>query len=223
MKQLHDITRYLLMAMLLLAIASVNASAGQTDFCVTCSSPERSYLCRVDTPQANPGDEALRLYCIIRTAKDGGHRSCAVSRTPAKVCTGQLKTYSYNGPAIPSSMQSAIRHYRENRNKKDVREQTPAPVQISPEQKPEQKKGPPETLIEMTGRAGHAVKDATGNTGRAIGNIGKKAGKTVSNSAHGAGSAVSNAAKKTGSAVGNAARHTYDCIRTLFRDCSEKN
>lgn len=212
------------MVMLLLALNSTNASAAQTDFCVTCSSPEQSYLCRVDTPRANPGDEALRLYCIIRTAKDGGHRSCAVSRTPAKACVGQLKTYSYNGPAIPSSMQSAIRRYRE---KKELRQQ--APVQTSPEQK----KGPPETLIEMTGRAGGAVKNATGGTGRAIGNAGKKAGKKASDSALGAGSVVSNAAKKTGSAVSkatkktgsavsNAARQTYGCIKSLFRDCGEK-
>lgn len=181
--------------------ANGSAHAQTKDFCVVCSDPQQTYLCRVATGRANPPGEALQLYCMVRTAKDGGHKSCAIARNPASACAaGLIKTYSYDGPALPK----AVRESRERRRQNADPNKTPPVPSLIPEM-PKQKGGEPDTLVEMTTK-----------TGKKIGRLGKKATKTVGKTARGAGQI----ARDAGSTVGRAARFTYDCITSLFRDCS---
>jgi hypothetical protein len=208
----------LVASLLFAAIVSDAVKAESRQYCIECKDPDQIYNCQVDTPHANPSDKGLQLYCIIRTSKDGGHRSCAVQSNSGESCAGTLKTYSFNAPSLPPEIRSRVDQFR-NSQKKKAQEQTAPP----------QKGGEPETLIDLTGRAVKASKKGLSNTGQArsgatgsaTGNVGKAArgvGKGVTKAAGKVGSAT----KKTGSAVGSAAKTAYDCLKSLFKECGSK-
>ena len=116
------------------------AVAGEVAYCVTCTGPDQTYLCKVVGEGSRPND-ALKLYCIIRTAKEGNHASCKAKRD-IEGCVGQAKVYSYEGPSLPAEIAS------DPRAKKIM-------GKLAREQKKfEKPKGEgPQTLVELTGRA----------------------------------------------------------------------
>lgn len=195
------------------------AVAEPRQFCVTCTEPDQTYVCRVETPLANPNEKGLQLYCIIRTSKDGGHKTCAVTKTDIAQCAGPVRTYSFQAPVIPPKMRDAVQRLRKAREKAKEMDQ--------PEKdRPRQKDGEPETLIDMTGRAVEASRQGIKNTGETIsgtasattgkvGEVARGAGKGVTRAARKVGSAT----RKTGAAVGSTAKTALDCIRSWFRDC----
>ena len=85
-----------------LAWAPMTAYANEAAFCVTCKEPDQTYLCRVTGEDLHRND-GLKLYCVVRTAKEGGHASCS-ARDEVSGCNGVEKTYSYNGPNIPEGL-----------------------------------------------------------------------------------------------------------------------
>lgn len=87
-------------AFLLCALSG--AEAGDVAYCVTCKGPDQTYLCRVTGEEVNRSD-AVKLYCVVRTAKEGGHASCG-ARDASAGCNGVEKTYSYDGPGIPEGL-----------------------------------------------------------------------------------------------------------------------
>ena len=116
------------------------AVAGEVAYCVTCTGPDQTYLCKVVGEGSRPND-ALKLYCIIRTAKEGNHASCKAKRD-IEGCVGQAKVYSYEGTSLPAEIAS------DPRAKKIM-------GKLAREQKKfEKPKGEgPQTLVELTGRA----------------------------------------------------------------------
>ena len=90
------------LAAALLLSALSGAEAGDAAYCVTCKGPDQTYLCRVTGEEVNRSD-AVKLYCVVRTAKEGGHASCGARDADAG-CNGVEKTYSYNGPGIPEGL-----------------------------------------------------------------------------------------------------------------------
>jgi hypothetical protein len=82
--------------------AAAPAAAGDAAFCVTCSGPNQTYLCHV-TGEDVRQDDALKLYCIVRTAKEGGHASCG-ARNEVANCPGVTKVYAYDGPSLPANV-----------------------------------------------------------------------------------------------------------------------
>lgn len=194
-------------AMIGLSLVPSPARAEMVDLCVACSAPEQTYVCRVNAPRADAGDNALQLFCVVKTAKDGGHASCAVRRETGVPCDGPVRLYTYDGPAIPQSLRS---------NARQAPQRPPGQDDIAIPAAPPQKGGEPETLVDMTSRAvdagkggvkstGKAVGKAAGGTGRVIGKAGKSAGKQVGKGVRGAKSA---------------ARYAYDCVKSFFRNCS---
>ena len=87
-----------------IACAAPSAFAEEASYCVTCKNPDQTYVCRVTGEEATPSD-ALKLYCVIRTAKEGNHASCSAERNAAG-CRGIEKVYSYDGPSIPADVAS---------------------------------------------------------------------------------------------------------------------
>jgi len=85
-----------------LLCAFSGAGAGEAAYCVTCQGPDQTYLCRVNG-EAIGRNDAVKLYCVERTAKEGGHASCG-ARDASAGCNGVEKTYSYNGPDIPEGL-----------------------------------------------------------------------------------------------------------------------
>jgi hypothetical protein len=101
-------------------------------------------------------NDALKLYCIIRTAKEGKHASCKAKRD-IEGCVGEAKVYSYEGPSLPDDIAS------DPRAKKWM-------GKLAREQKKfEKPKGEgPQTLVELTGRAMSSSRRGLRNAREAI-------------------------------------------------------
>lgn len=195
---LIDIRRIALLGALGLAVAitaGASANAGEMTFCVTCTEPTQTYTCNVKTPEADPGARALRLYCIVRTAKEGSHKTCGASLSAASACEGTPKTFTYKGPAIPLALQSkAEKFLKKNQSQGDAAEDGDGDK--------------PDTLVKMTTRAVKSSRQGLSS-----------AGSGVRNATRGTTKRVGSAVRGAGQGVGAAARSSYKCVTSLFRDC----
>ena len=135
-----------------MALSVSPATAGEVSYCVTCKGPDQTYLCKVVGEGSRPND-ALKLYCIIRTAKEGNHASCKAKRD-LEGCVGEPKVYSYEGPTIPEDIASDPR--AKKIMGKLAREQ----------QKFDKPKG--ETLVGLTSRAVKSSRKGLRNAREAI-------------------------------------------------------
>jgi hypothetical protein len=176
---------------------------------VTCKNPDQTYLCRVTAGGAKPSD-ALKLYCVIRTAKEGNHASCSAVRSPS--CNGIEKVYSYDGP-IPEDLASDVRKVRER---------------IQQEQKAfeKPKSEGPDTLVELTGRARERLRNARGALrGRSEPDQPLPAEPLPQNettaplSADASPTAVPAATQADTAERPGLARRSYRCVMSLFRNC----
>jgi hypothetical protein len=205
------------------------ANAAETSYCIVCKNPDQTYLCQVNAGGSRPSD-ALKLYCIIRTAKDGGHSSCSAARASGG-CNGIAKVYSYDG-AIPEDLASDPR----------VKKFTD---KLERERKTfEQPKGnQPKTLVELGRRSVSAsrqgLRDARSRFGGSSEEIhqSQELNQSLPNeplsydpaplAAESAPplapeASQPNRAQRAGSAVGGFARKSYRCVASLFRKCSEE-
>jgi hypothetical protein len=213
------------------------ALAADASYCVTCKNPDQVYRCRVEGAGQKPAD-AVKLYCIIRTAKEGQHASCSVEKTAA-ACAGIEKVYAYDGPAIPAELASDPR-VRGLADKVQQNHQAFA--------KPEGKA--PKTLFELGGRAVNASRTGIKNARARLGGTSPAGNQEVAPvgepvplaaPAQGAAppaadmtapvettvAASSDVASETriqraGTAVGGFARKSYRCVRSFFRSCGEE-
>jgi hypothetical protein len=216
---------------LALAFCSVaSARAGEAAYCVTCQSPDQTYLCRVNGDEVGESD-AVKLYCVVRTAKEGGHASC-VARNATAGCNGVEKTYTYNGPSIPEGVAE------DPRVKKFVRH-------VEKEQKAFDKNEKRKSLVEVTGEALSASRRGWRSMRASLGGHEDVAQSPASSSAtpshpavqeplpelpHGTPNIPLSAAPAQSAApppehrrsVGSIARNTYRCVRSLFRRCSSE-
>lgn len=120
------------------------AAARDVAYCVTCQGPVQTYLCRV-TGADLPKSDALKLYCVIRSAKEGGHASCG-ARDDAAGCNGIPREYSYTGPELPSGFA--------------VREEAPAagaPTPLQGAAEPERRG--PKTVVEAIGASRRGLRN----------------------------------------------------------------
>lgn len=226
-------------AVAMLFCAPPGAEAGDAAFCVTCKGPDQTYLCRV---AGDVRSDAAKLYCVVRTAKEGGHASCAARGTTAG-CNGVEKVYSYDGPAIPDAIAE------DPRVKKAL-------GRIEKEQKAFDKDEDRKSLVEVTGQAvsasrrgwrnmrasitGHdeanqasapnpaaparsAAQDPLpplpGETPALPLSAGHEPGVPSAGTIPAEGAAPSPQRKR---GVGSFARNTYRCVRSLFRKCREQ-
>jgi hypothetical protein len=213
----HACTSFLRAALAaILVCVAASAEAGDASYCVTCTGPDQIYRCRVTGEGSRPSD-ALKLYCVIRTAKEGHHGSCsAENATPA--CGGVEKVYSYDGPSIPDeiaqdprvkNLMSRVEHDNHAFDKP--------------------KEEGPQTMVELTGRALSAsrqgwrsARSALGGSSREALPVSPQAGSTEASAAASAETASPNRMQRAGSAMGSLARKSYRCLRSFFRHCSEE-
>jgi hypothetical protein len=208
----------------LFACAAPAALADEAAYCVTCTNPDQTYVCRVSAGGAKPSD-ALKLYCVIRTAKEGHHSSCSAERN-SPTCNGVEKVYSYDGP-MPADIAADphVKHYTDK---------------IKQEQQAfEKPKGDaPKTLVELTGRAVSASRQGLRNARSAIGSSPSNdqsltgeplplnqspAPLVAGNSSDGSLDAPHpSKVQRAGTAVGGFARKSYRCVLSLFRNCSDQ-
>jgi hypothetical protein len=202
----------------MLSATPLSAEAGEASFCVACSGPDQVYRCRVTGDGSIPSD-ALKLYCVIRTAKEGHHASCsAENATPA--CAGIDKVYAYDGPAIPEEIAQDPRvkslMNRMNRENRAF-------------EKPEGEA--PKTMVELTGRALSASRQGWRNAKAAIGGGSNDAAPLPvtpqASTAQGADASADTAGspsrmQRASAAMGSFARKSYRCLRSLFRHCRDE-
>jgi len=218
----------LAVAVILCGLAS--AEAGDATYCVICKGPDQTYLCRV-TGEVSQGD-AVKLYCVVRTAKEGGHASCAARNATAS-CNGLEKTYSYNGPSIPEGLAG------DPRVKKFV-------GRIEKDQKDSQQDDKRKSLVEVTGQALRASRRGWRNMRASLGaredaiHSAVPSSPTPSSARPTVSAAqdplpelssqttptlpLSTASQSTvpperRRGVGSFARNSYRCVRSLFRHC----
>jgi hypothetical protein len=210
----------------LIACGGPFAAADEASYCITCTGPDQTYVCKVVGEDAQPSD-ALKLYCVIRTAKEGNHASCSAERSSAG-CKGVEKVYSYDGPLIPPDVASdpRVKHFVDK-------------VAHDQQAFAKPKGEAPKTLAELTGRAVSASRQGWRNARAAIGGsedqapaassvpqpLPAPAEATVSTESAAPPSRAErakHAARNASSAVGGFARKSYRCILSFFRNCSSE-
>jgi hypothetical protein len=214
----HAFATFLAALAAILACLAASAEAGDASYCVTCTGPDQVYRCRVTGEGSRPSD-ALKLYCVIRTAKEGHHASCsAENATPA--CGGVEKVYSYDGPSIPDDIAQDPRV-------KNLMSRVEHDNHAFDKPKGEA----PQTMVELTGRAFSASRQGLRNARSALGGssgetqaqpISPQAGSTEASAAASAEAASPNRVQRASSAMGSLARKSYRCLRSFFRHCSEE-
>jgi hypothetical protein len=206
----------------LFACATPAALAGEASYCITCTGPDQTYVCRVAAGGSKPSD-ALKLYCVIRTAKEGHHASCSAERASAS-CNGVEKVYSYDGP-MPEDFAADPR----------VKALTD---KIEQNQKAfEKPKGDgPKTLVELTGRAVSASRQGWRNARSRLGGSSQPADQSIPDEPVANDQSPvpltaeemqadipdedrPNRMQRASSAVGGFARKSYRCVLSLFRNC----
>jgi hypothetical protein len=223
----------------LLACVYSAASADQAVYCVTCTNPNQTYRCEVSGD--NLPSDALKLYCVIRTAKEGHHASCAAEKSNTS-CSGIVKVYTYDGPSIPEGLASDPRVQR------FLNHASRQQHQLQTSQKP--KNEAPKTMAELTSRAITASRKGLSKARTAI--VGQPHPKANTASANpvqvtppaetppsptaadvaktdaATGSVappesepglMRRAALSASAAVGGFARRSYRCMMSLFRHC----
>ena len=198
-------------AAILICLAA-SSRAGEASYCVTCTGPDQTYRCRVTGEGSKPSD-ALKLYCVIRTAKEGHHASCsAENATPA--CAGAEKVYSYDGPTIPDDLAQdpRVKNLMSRINHENAAFDKP-------------KGQGPQTMVELTGRALSASRQGLRIARSAFGGSTEQTQPLPATSSAGSDAGAAAAPSKSrfqraSAAMASAARKSYRCLRSLFRNCS---
>ena len=201
-----------------MASAVPSAVADEASYCVTCKNPDQTYVCRVIGEASRPSD-ALKLYCVIRTAKEGNHASCSAERSSSG-CKGVEKVYSYDGPSIPPdiALDPRVKRFM-------------GKVEHDQQAFAKPKGDAPKTLVELTGRAVSASRQGWRNARSALGGSSSDdqapaasgeplpAPSEVTGSIESAPASTSRV-QRASAAVGSLARKSYRCLRSFFRHCS---
>lgn len=197
-------SRYMLkpaaLALLLFASGQSPAIAdNQQDYCIKCTNPNETYICRITSNSSQT--QGKQLLCIMNIAREHGHDSCAAT-TEAQACSGVLVQYEANGTGLPQTS------FEKTSTTPDRKQEPVAPVDAT--------KKEPETLVEFTKQAGKATKKSLQSAGKDTGNAIKNTGKAISNT----GSQIGHFTGKVGSNIKKATTTTLKCITSLFSNCN---
>ena len=198
--------RVLVLATAMLA-ASSGAFAGES-YCIKCAGPDVTYKCEILAPPVGQPAQSLKLFCIYRLAKEGGHASCAVRTAAGAQCDGIKTELVYDGPMQNYDDQTVAAGLDDGEYADQGAVDQAAMEQAGDE-------APPKTLVEATSRAVESSGRQLSNAGKSVKNATNKVGDTVASAAKKTGDAF----VSTGEAIGNAAKDTYRCIASLFSNC----
>jgi hypothetical protein len=188
------------------------ALAGEAAYCVHCTGPDQTYVCKVSAGGGKPSD-ALKLYCVVRTAKDGHHASCSAERVTSD-CNGVEKVYSYDGP-LPEDLAADP---RVKKLTKKIEEQQDA------FDKPKSDSKAPKTLVELGGRAVNASKQRWRGTfgGGSSNDAALPANESLAAEEQNTALAAQSAPEPQPEASHpNRVQRAYRCMMSFFRHCSD--
>jgi len=168
--------------------------ADQLSVCVVCNDPGKVYQCTFDTvdvANASPNIRGFHFACIKELAQYGEHSQCAARRNDTIACNGE-----------PYSLKNAQSLYKPEQNDEPLAESAPdSPTPTKSKKQP--------TLVDSTSKTYKKAIDSVGqgyeNTKKTVKKGYKSTTKTV---------------KSVGDKINDAAKTTYDCVMSLFSDCS---
>jgi hypothetical protein len=200
-----------------IAWAAAPSLADDAAYCVHCTGPDQTYVCKVEAGGGKAND-ALKLYCVVRTAKEGHHASCSAERNSPS-CIGVEKVYSYDGP-MPEDLAAAPRVKKLTDKIEDAQKSF---------DKPKGDGNAPKTLVELGGRAVNASRQgwrsARGVLGGSSGDQTLPAGEPLTveeqNAAVAAQAAPPNPSLEASHP--NRMQRAYHCMMSLFRHCSDES
>ncbi len=183
--------------MAVFAIPGQAIAQNQQDYCIKCSNPDETYICRI-VSNSNSA-RGKQLFCIMNIAKEQGHDSCAAT-TQSQSCSGVLVQYEVSGMPIDPAPAPTT-----HSNLATTDENTPLPKAADE----------PRTLVEFTKKATKAtktgIKSAGKDTSKALKNTGKAIEKTGKN--------ITKFTQKVGKNITKATKTTWKCITSLFFSC----
>jgi hypothetical protein len=222
----------------LLAGAGFRAQAGEAAFCVTCKGPDGTYVCKVNGDLGGQTD-ALKLYCVVRTAKESGHASCS-ARDDVAGCNGATKTFSYDVPDLPATLAADPRmkkfnNYVAREQKKFRQNDEPSQSLVGMSRRgirnlraslgggEEPKPSPPmqqgslqqEPLPDLPGQSAPSL-PLSASPEQSV-NAGTPAETEAPPPAR------PSRVRRGAQSVGNFTRKSYRCVRSLFRHCGSDN
>ncbi len=168
---------------------------GQQDYCITCSNPDETYICRITSKGGQ--SQGKQFLCIMNIAKDNGHDSCSAT-AQLGACSGVLVQYEVSPQDQPQRPVDAA---------------TAGPIEAP---QADQTAGEPKTLVEFTKQATKAtskgLKSAGEDTNKIIKNTGKALKKT--------GGKIKDFTDKVGGNIKSASKTTWRCLTSLFFNCA---
>jgi hypothetical protein len=178
-------------ALLPVLAVGLGTLASAQEYCVVCFDPPARYRCMVAAePGTAPSPSRSQFLCITQLAQTGQHASCAVGRTSAEPCDGELRTVM-----VPNTTETPLPP-EEAWQPDPVAPGTQAPTQSAEQMPPDEQppaEAPPETVEEL-------AKQTVEASGKGL----AKAGDAVSDTAQSAGKAVTK---------------TWKCLSSFFSDC----
>ncbi len=174
---------------------SLALADNQQDYCIKCSNPDETYICRI----TSKGDQSQgkQFLCIMNIAKDNGHDSCSAT-AQSGACSGILVQYEVSMQDQPQSpVDTAIT----------------GPDEVL---EADQAKGEPKTLIEFTKQATKATSKGLKSAGRDTKKVIKNTGKAIQKT----GSKIKNFTDKVGGNIKSASKTTWRCLTSLFFNCA---
>ena len=170
-------------------------AADQQDYCIKCTSPNETYICRISSQGGQ--SQGKQFFCIVNISKDQGHDSCSVS-TQAGACSGVLVQYEVTGSDQPQRpMDSA-----------STTPDTPREV--------DEAKDEPETLVEFTKQATKATSKGLESAGRDTKKVIKNTGKAIKKT----GGKIKDFTDNVGGNIKSASKTTWRCLTSLFFNCA---
>ena len=187
---------------LLLALFGLSAAHAdsQQDYCIKCTNPDLTYICRIVSSSTQT--QGRQFLCIMNIAKEQGHDSCAATNQ-TQACSGVLVQYEISGSSpqqIPTIDATT----------------TTAPA-ILPEAQ-DAKTGEAKTLVEFTKQATKATKKGLNSAGSDTKKLFTNTGKAIKKTGH----KIKKFTNKVGSNIKSATKTTLKCITSLFFSCGSE-
>ena len=169
--------------------------ADQLSVCVVCNDPGKVYQCTfstIDVVNVAPNVRGFHFACIQEIAQYGEHSQCAARRNDTIACKGE--------PYTLKSAQDLYKPEPEGEALVEGEPETSPPVQ--------HKKQP--TLVDSTSKTYKKAIDSVEQGYESTKNTVKKGYKSTTKTV-----------KSVGDKINDAAKTTYDCVMSLFSDCSD--
>lgn len=192
----QNTTRGTLVAVFASALSATPALSAE--FCVMCSAPDAIYRCAASREGVLVAPPGAQLTCIRELARQGGHKSCAITRQPATACDGRLLIVSVDeNTQIPAD-------HPINATEPDTANPIPPDETAASEQEKPATSGEPRTVQELAEQTVESSKKGIESAGEVVVDTAKQTGGQI---------------KNAGDYVATGAKNTWTCITSLFSDC----